>query len=81
MLSRAGIGFDNKPGEWHSWAYPSFQLMRTAAKGQAELIAVSYANRADVTYKTDAEMEKANVQYVSGWMFPRLALKPAAGRC
>jgi len=80
VLSRAGIGFDNKPGEWDSWAYPSFQLMRTAAKGDAELIAVSYTNRADVTYKTDAEMEKANVQHVSGWMFSTLGIQPAAGR-
>ena len=34
------------------------------------MIAVSYADRIDVTYKTDQEMEKAIVQYVSGWMFP-----------
>src|ERR1700689_3543198 len=69
VLSRQGMGFDNKPGEWDSWAYPDFQLMRTAAKGKAELIAVSWALRTDITYKTDQEMEKAVVQYVSGWMF------------
>jgi putative ABC transport system permease protein len=80
VLSRYGVGFDNKPGEWHSWAYPDFQLMRTAAKGQAELIAIAFANRQDVTYKTDSEMEQANVQYVSGWMFPTFGIEAAAGR-
>src|SRR6201984_230800 len=53
VLSRKGMGFDNKPGEWDSWAYPNFRLMRAAAKGQAELIAISYTDRADLTYKTD----------------------------
>jgi predicted permease len=80
VLSRYGVGFDNKPAEWHSWEYPNFQLMRAAAKGEAELIAISYAFRQDVTYKTDAEMEQANVQYVSGWMFPTFGIEPAAGR-
>src|ERR1700741_2539993 len=49
VLSREGMGFDNKPGAWDSWAYPSFLLMRAAAKGQAALIALSYADRSDVT--------------------------------
>jgi putative ABC transport system permease protein len=80
VLSRKGMGFDNKPGEWDSWAYPNFQLMRAAVKGKAELIAVSYADRADVTYKSDQEMEKAIVQHVSGWMFPSFGIHPAAGR-
>jgi predicted permease len=62
------------------WAYPSFQLMRAAVKGQAELLAVSDAKPTDVTYKSDAEMEKASVQYVSGWMFDSFGLRPAAGR-
>jgi predicted permease len=34
----------------------------------------------DLTYKSDAEMEKAYVQYVSGWMFDSFGLRPAAGR-
>ena len=80
VLSRKGMGFDNKPGEWDSWAYPDFQLMRAAAKGQAELVAVSYADHVDLTYQTDREMEKAMVQYVSGWMFPTFGVQPAAGR-
>lgn len=80
ILSRKGMGFDNKPGEWDSWAYPSFKLMREAAEGQADLIAVSYADRTDLTYKTDQEMEKANLQYVSGSMFDVFGLQPALGR-
>jgi len=79
-LSRQGIGFDDKPGSFDSWMYPCFQLMRAAAKDDAELIAVSYADRADVTYKTDQEMEKANLQHVSGWMFPTFGIEPALGR-
>ena len=52
------------------WAYPAFRLMRTAAKGKAELIAASYAERMDLTCrKSDPDMEKACIQYVSGWMF------------
>jgi len=80
VLSRQGMGFDNKPGAWDSWAYPAFQLMRVAAKGQAELIALSYAERSDMTYKTDDEMEKANLQYVSGGMFSSFGIGPALGR-
>jgi predicted permease len=80
VLSRQGTGFDNKPGEWDSWAYPDFQLMRAAANGQAQLIALSYADRADVTYQTTAETEKATLQYVSGAMFSTFVIQPALGR-
>ncbi len=60
--------------------YPLFRRMRTAAKSEAEMIAVSYADRLDLTYASDDEMEKAHVQYVSGWMFGSFGLQPAAGR-
>jgi len=72
--------YDGKLQSFDGWAYPSFRLMRAAAKDQAELMAVSYAERMDLTYKSDAEMEKAYVQYVSGWMFGTFGLRPAAGR-
>lgn len=49
-------------------------------KGQAELIAVSYDDRMDLNYGRDEEMEKAHLQYVSGWMFSSFGLRPAAGR-
>src|ERR1017187_2690610 len=69
-----------KMQSFDEWAYPSFQLMRAALKDQAELIAVSYGDRTDITYKADSEMEKAVVQYVSGWMFGTFGLRPALGR-
>src|SRR5450432_4706087 len=65
-LSREGTDFDGQVRRGYAWAYPSFRLMRAAVKDQAELLAVSYAERMDVTYKSDREMEKAYLQYVSG---------------
>src|SRR5271163_248585 len=78
--SRQGIGPDGKAQDFDGWAYPDFQLMRATVKGQAELIAVSYAEPGDLTYKSDAEIEKASMQYVSGWMFSSLGIRPALGR-
>jgi predicted permease len=79
-LSRQGIGGDGKFDTYDSWAYPAFRLMRDAVKDQAELLAISYAERTDLTYKSDQEMEKACVNYVSGWMFQTFGLRPALGR-
>ena len=79
-LYRQGIGFDGKAQTFDGWAYPAFRLMRAAVKDQAELIAVSYAERMDLTYKSDQEMEKAYLQYVSGWMFESFGLRPTLGR-
>ncbi|MCU1236584.1 MAG: hypothetical protein JWP63_4551 [Candidatus Solibacter sp.] len=80
MLYRQGIGFDGKPQTFDGWAYPSFELMRAAVKDQADLLAVSYAEQVDVTYRSDQEMEKVYLQYVSGRMFPDFELRPALGR-
>lgn len=71
---------DGKSQNFDSWAYPNFQLMRDAVKDQAELMAISYSERTDLTYGSDAEMEKAYRQYVSGSMFNSFGLRPAAGR-
>src|SRR5271154_1906684 len=79
-LAKQGIGPDGKPQDFDGWAYPDFQLMRAAVAKQAELIAVSYAEPADLTYKSDEEMERACLQYVSGWMFTTFGVKPALGR-
>jgi len=62
------------------FAYPIFRRLRASVKQQAELIAISYVSRIDVTYGTNADVEKANQQYVSGWMFSALGLHPALGR-
>ena len=63
-----------------SWAYPAFQQMRSGVKDQAELLAVSNAEPMDLTYKSDQEMERAQVQYVCGWMFSTFELHPKLGR-
>ena len=73
-----GPGGDFRISE--SSEYPLFRLMRDAVKDSADLIAVSYADRVDVTYGSDEQMEKANRQYVSGSMFQQFGLQPAAGR-
>ena len=75
-----GMGFDNKPGSVGFLGISGFPTDAAAAKGQAELIALSYADRSDVTYKTDDEMEKANLQYVSGGMFATFGIEPVLGR-
>jgi hypothetical protein len=63
-----------------SFEYPHFRRLRAAVKGDAELMAISYAGRIDVTYGSDQDTEKAYRQYVSGWLFGVFGLKPAVGR-
>ena len=79
-LNKVGIGPEGRPQNFDGWAYPCFLRMREAVKGQAELIAVSGADHTDLTFGSDDEMEKAYVQYVSGWMFGSFGLRPALGR-
>jgi hypothetical protein len=79
-LCREGVDLDGQVRRGYDWAYPSFRLMRAAVKGQAELLAVSKAERQDLTYRSDQEMEKPYLQYVSGWMFDSFGLRPAVGR-
>jgi predicted permease len=80
VLSRQMIGLYGKPIEDNYWATPDFNLMRDAVKDQADLIAISDADRTDITWSTDDDMEKAHVVYVSGNMFPLFGLEPALGR-
>jgi putative ABC transport system permease protein len=78
---RYGKGFsDGKPRVETSYEYPVFQQMRSAVKNDAEVVAVSFANQTDLTYGSDQEMEKAEVQYVSGTMFGDFGLQPVLGR-
>jgi predicted permease len=79
-LARQGIGPAGNFRTTDSNEYPLFQLERAAVKDQAELIALSYADRTDLTYGSDEEMEKAYRQFVSGWMFDSFGLRPALGR-
>ena len=80
VLTRQGTGPAGKFRTTDSNEYPLFQLERAAVHDQAELIAVSYADRADLTYGSDEETEKAHRQFVSGWMFDSFGLRPALGR-
>ena len=80
VLSRKMTGLYGKPAEDGHWATPDFNLMRDAVKDQADLIAISDADRTDITWSTDDDMEKAHVVYVSGNMFPLFGLEPALGR-
>jgi putative ABC transport system permease protein len=79
-LFRVGLNFEGKPGKFDSNEFLLFKLMRTAVKDQAELFAISSVAPKDLTYKSDQEIEKAHVQYVSGWMFSAFLLRPALGR-
>lgn len=79
-LTRQGLDDKNQFVTFDGWAYPDFQLMRAAVRDQAELVAVAYAEREDLTYGSQQDMEKAVVQYVSGGMFPIFGLRPATGR-
>jgi predicted permease len=80
VLSRKMIGLEGKPVEDGHWATPEFKVMRDAVKDQADLIAISDADRTDIAWSTDDDMEKAHVAYVSGNMFPLFGLEPALGR-
>ena len=80
VLSRQVIDQTGAPHNSDFWAYPDFVRMRDVSKKDADLIAVSFTERDDLTYKTDEEMEKAYVQYVSGWMFSSFGLQPTLGR-
>ncbi|HET9099773.1 MAG TPA: ADOP family duplicated permease [Acidobacteriaceae bacterium] len=80
VLSRKMIGLYGKAVEDGHWATPEFKLMRNATKDQADLIAISDADRTDITWSTDDDMEKAHVVYVSGNMFPLFGLEPVLGR-
>lgn len=80
VLSRKLTGLEGKPIDDGHWATPDFNLMRDAVKDQADLIAISDADRTDITWSTDDDMEKAHVAYVSGNMFAVFGLEPRLGR-
>ena len=80
VLSSKLTGLEGKPIDDGYWATPDFKLMRSAVKDQADLIAISDADRTDITWASDDDMEKAHVVYASGNMFPLFGLEPALGR-
>ena len=74
------LAADGKAHIYDGWAYPAFRLMRAGVKDQADLIAATGPNPAELTYGSAQETEKARVQYVSGGMFASFGLRPALGR-
>jgi predicted permease len=80
VLSFHGLGIDGNPYMFDSCSYPMFRQWRAVSKDQADLIAISFAERVDLSYGSDREMEKANRQYVSGSMFRLFGLRAALGR-
>jgi putative ABC transport system permease protein len=80
VLSRHTHGPDGMPRSYDGFEYPLFRSLRAAARGQAELLAISYAERRELTLGPDQDMEKAHVQFVSGWTFGAFGLHPALGR-
>lgn len=60
--------------------YPAFRELRKSVQSQAELIAISYSGRNQITYGSDQEMERISLQRISGWTFGSFGLKPALGR-
>src|SRR5262249_31493191 len=72
---------DSATVKYDSCSYPMFVRIRASVKGQAESIAISmYNGPVDLTYRSDQDIERVNLQYVSGWMFDTFRLRPAAGR-
>ncbi len=80
VVSFAETNRDGKLERYDSCSYPMFGEWRKAVGAQAELLAISYAERTDLTYTADGEMEKAYRQFVSGSMFSTFGLRPALGR-
>src|SRR6266404_6322538 len=50
VVAFESVGMDRKLATYDSCSYPMFCQMRAAVKGQAESIAISYADRVDLTY-------------------------------
>jgi predicted permease len=62
------------------FSYPSVPLMRSAVGNRADVLALSFTSRVDLTFASDQEIEHAGLQYVSGSMFADFGLQPALGR-
>ena len=84
VLTRKLTDLEGRPIEDGYWATPDFNLMRDAVKDQADLIAISDADRTDITWATngasDDDIEKAHIASVSGNMFSTFGLEPSLGR-
>ena len=68
------------PTSGESWQRPVLLDMRDAVANQAAVISVSDVERVEITFRADREIERTQVQYVSGNMFDSFGLHAAAGR-
>lgn len=83
LFSLGWLLFDDKAGKsvvGDGFDYPGYRRVRDAIQDQADLLAIGYPNRQDITFQGDPEMEKAYCQYISGNVFGVFGLKPALGR-
>jgi hypothetical protein len=78
VLSRESTGPDGRIVTGDNCAYP---MLRALVKGQAELIAVSAADRIDLTFASDQEMEKPTSNTSPAGCSNRLASVPLWGAC
>ncbi len=60
--------------------YPLFRQIAAAVAGDADSLAISGSGPSSVTFGSEQDLERANVEYVSGRMFAAFGLRPAAGR-
>ncbi len=79
-LSRREFPENGPPTTRDNWPYPLYQQMRAAVSHQATLLAISFAERVEITFGSDPQMERAHLQYVSGNMFDAFGLSAASGR-
>jgi len=75
----AGTAITGYPMVSDSSSYPMFERMRDSLSSQADVVAVSYMDRPDVSFGAPQDIERVYLQYVSGRMFPLFGLRPAAG--
>ncbi len=64
---------------WGALGYADFTRLRVLLQGRIDLIGISSSDRMDLTW-TPGNYEKANVQFVSAWMFASFGLRPVLGR-
>ncbi|MBV9504470.1 MAG: ABC transporter permease [Acidobacteriia bacterium] len=72
--------FESKIDSVDQFDYPAFLRLRRAVRGEAQLMAVAFPGRIDLTFGSDQEIEPAYRQYVSGSMFDSFGLQATLGR-
>ena len=80
VLTRVGADAHGAPTVDDYCEYPLFVRMRDRVGDRADLVAISHSSATDVSFRGDAETEKAYRQFVSGTMFGVFGLQPALGR-